>query len=126
MAPDGKKWKRVWVGNEKLKEATMTIEIPDDQMKNLRCKKISFETLMNVFSPMFMEPKISEVFYKEIEGGWRVSFVKNNILVYCDVLATDIVQYYATEENNEISEEDKANLVIGWKDRFLVKAIKEE
>ena len=49
----------------KLKEAVMTIEVPD--IENPRVKKISFSTLMNDFSAMFMEPRITEIYYKIIQ-----------------------------------------------------------
>jgi len=126
--PHGRRMKRVWIGNslEKMQEATLTIEIPDEDMKNLKVKKISFDTLMHQFGAMFEEPRLTEICYKEIEGGWRVSFVKDTVLIFCHVLATDIVEYYTSNEDRILSEEDQAGLIIGWKNQFLVNAIQEE
>ena len=110
----------------KSKEATITIDLPEDSIDNKKEKQISFDTLMQQFGALFKEPRLTEVYYKEIEGGWRVSFIKDTMLIYCDVIATDIVNYYATDETREIDEETQVGLVAGWKDQFLVKAIKEE
>jgi len=107
------------------KEATITIELPDEQ-NHLKEKEISFDTLMTQFGSIFKEPRITEVYYKEIEGGWKISFMKNNILIYCNVLSTDIIDYYTSENNEMINEEDKIGLIIGWKNQFLIKGIKEE
>jgi len=130
---DGKKYKKVWKPGhwiykkskqsiDALYEATMTIEIPD--IDNPKVKKISFETLMSQFGAMFEEPRLTEIFYMEIEGGWRLSFEKGGMIIVCDVLSSDIVDYHTT--NDELSEEEAVGLIIAWHDKFLIKGIREE
>ena len=109
------------------KETTIVIELPDnDNPKQMKTKEISFDTLMSQFGGMFKEPRQTEIYYKDIPGGWRVSFIKDSILIYCEVLSTDILDYYTSEEPRELSEEDKVGLIVGWENQFLIKAIKEE
>ena len=108
------------------KEATITIDISEPEKKHLKEKEISFQTLMDNFSVMFDEPRLTEIYYKLIEGGWRISFTKDNIMIYCNVLNSDIVEYYTSDEIKELDEETKSNLISGWKDRYLIKGIKEE
>jgi len=115
------------VKQDALKETTITIDIPDQEVSDvLKEKEISFDTLMNKFGALFKEPRLTEIYYKVIPGGWRVSFTKDGILVYCNVLASDIINYYTTDEPRELDEETKTGLIIGWQDQFLVKSIQEE
>ncbi len=108
-----------------LKEAVMKIELPDVDVMNPSIKKISFETLMHEFAVMFKEPRMTELWYKKLDNGWRVSFVKNTLMVYCDVAHADIISYYSAR-GEEVSEEDAIGLITQWFAQHLDRAIKEE
>jgi hypothetical protein len=89
-------------------------------------KQISFDTLMGKFNFIFNKPKPTEVYYHEIEDGFRVSFIHNLMLVMCDVKFNDILKHYAGRKDlRKITNEDKKTLINEWFDRHLSDAIKE-
>ncbi len=108
----------------KLKEAIMTIDIPDMEMQHPNVKKVSFNTLMEEFGLMFVEPRITEIFYKDIKDGWKLSFVKNGLVIYANVFVSDVIEFYAKGE--EVSKEDKQGYISAWENQYLKKSIKEE
>ena len=112
-----------FLSKEGMKEA-ITITIDDDGKENdgsdaIRNKHISFDTLMNEFIAIFNEPRIVEVYFKTFEDGWTVSFMKNNVMIYCDVKYADVIK------GLDATEEEATGLISEWKNRYLNKAIEE-
>jgi hypothetical protein len=59
--------------------------------KDLKSKKILYKTLIDNFEHMFKEPRTTEIYYKENETGWIISFMKNEILISCEITKDEII-----------------------------------
>lgn len=118
-----KKWKRIWIGNTESKKETLKIIIDEDKVDNLKVKQIDFGTLIGEFDMMFNEPRQTEIYYKYLDNGWRISFIKNGVLIFCDATYYDILEHYGNPE--EMSDEEIKGFIIAWKNKYLMKAIKE-
>jgi len=107
---------------------SITIIIDDDSKKspeNILQKEISYDTLMHDFGTIFMEPRQTEVYYAEINNGFKISFYKNGIMIYCNVHYSDIINSIVDDDKTP-TEEEMVGIVEDWKNRYLQKAIKEE
>ena len=113
---------------KKKHKEKITIEIDDAEQsvaEDLKTKKISFDTLMTQFGALFKEPRITEIYYKELDNGIQISFHKDGILIYCSINDSDIIKF-TVDEGREVSDEDAEGIVKDWKNYYLNKAIREE
>lgn len=116
-------WKNRYLRKAIHEEFTEGTKKKTSSESNKVQKKISFDTLIGDFYSMFDEPRVTEIYYKVMVNGWRLSFVKNNILIYCDVTYNDILSTFGRKGG--MTEDEKKGIIMQWQNRYLRKAIKE-
>ena len=88
-------------------------------------KHISYETLRTDFAHIFVEPRTTEVYFLTLEEGWKISFNVNNTDIICKIVVRDLIDEIGISDE-EVNKEVLETLIKNFKNKYLIKAIKEE
>ncbi len=102
------------------------IDIPKERLLKESMKKyISYKTLSTDFAHIFNEPRTTEVYFLTLEDGWKISFNYHNVDIVCKVMIKDLMEELKIPKE-EINKEILETLIRNFKNKYLIKAIKEE
>jgi hypothetical protein len=127
IVPEYEEDKIIKKSNEKI-HIIIDNDKEESEDKNMKTKKITYKSLITNFETIFREPRTTEIYYKKNNDGWTVSFMKNNVLIYCEVSESDIINTNLLNMNKkaeEMNSEEKEGLIQAWKNKYLYKAIEE-